>query len=280
MVGAGRSGTCATPRRKAASWRRPPREREYYSVPVCACQAGGVLRSLARDLPVYGEPVTKWGTHDHGGAVFDLVRAARARDPAARGLLGVFEVIFTYPGVHAMASHRVAHALWRAGVPIVPQLMSQLSRFFTGVEIHPGAVIGRGFFIDHGMGVVIGETTIIGDNVTLYQGVTLGGTGRETGKRHPTLGNDIVVGCGARVLGGITIGNDVRICTGSVVVRPVPDDCTVVGIPGRIVREGDKRVTDAPLAHGAIPDPVLRELGELEARLKWLEGGSRGKTGT
>ncbi len=203
--------------------------------------------------------------------MFDLIRAALARDPAARGWAGALEVFLTYPGVHAVAAHRVAHALWRARIPFIPGMLSHISRFFTGVEIHPGAVIGRGFFIDHGMGVVIGETTIIGDNVTLYQGVTLGGAGKEMGRRHPTLGNDVVVGCGARVLGNITIGNDVRIGAGSVVVRSVPDDCTVVGVPGRVVREGDRRVVDAPLAHDAIPDPVLRQLVSLEARLARLE---------
>jgi len=207
--------------------------------------------------------------------MLDLVRAALARDPAARGWSGALEVLLTYPGVHAVISHRMAHALWRARVPVLPQLLSQWTRFCTGVEIHPGASIGRGFFIDHGMGVVIGETTVIGDNVTLYQGVTLGGSGKDTGKRHPTLGNDVVVGCGARVLGGITVGNDVRIGAGSVVVRSVPDDCTVVGVPGRIVRESGRRVIDAPLAHDAIPDPVLRQLGALEERLADLERSRR-----
>ena len=207
--------------------------------------------------------------------MFDLIRAALARDPAARGWGGALEVLLTYPGVHAVATHRVAHALWKVGIPLVPRLMSQCARFFTGVEIHPGAVIGRGFFIDHGMGVVIGETTVIGDNVTLYQGVTLGGAGKETGKRHPTLGDDVVVGCGARVLGNISVGNDVRIGAGSVVVQSVPNDCTVVGIPGRVVRESGKRVIDAPLAHGAIPDPVLKQLGDLEQRLAMLETAGR-----
>ncbi len=212
--------------------------------------------------------------------MFDLIRAALARDPAVRGWGGALEVLLTYPGVHAVATYRVAHALWRLGVPLLPGLISQSSRFFTGVEIHPGAVIGRGFFIDHGMGVVIGETTVIGNNVTLYQGVTLGGAGKETGKRHPTLGDDVVVGCGARVLGNITVGNDVRIGAGSVVVQSVPDDCTVVGVPGRVVRESGRRVIDAPLAHGAIPDPVLRQLGDLEQRLARLENtGDRGGNG-
>lgn len=202
----------------------------------------------------------------------DLIRAAVARDPAARGPSGIIEIIFTYSGVHAVVMYRAAHALWRLGVPFLPRLISQLTRFFTGVEIHPGAEIGRGLFIDHGMGVVIGETTVIRDNVTLYQGVTLGGTGKESGKRHPTIGNDVVIGCGARVLGSITIGNDVRIGAGSVVVSDVPDDCTVVGVPARIVREGGRKPVDAPLAHGAIPDPLLRQIEALEARVRRLEG--------
>ncbi len=203
--------------------------------------------------------------------MFDLIRAAMARDPAARGVSGVLEILFTYSGVHAVVVHRVAHFLWQLRVPFLPRVLSQITRFWTGIEIHPGAVIGRGFFIDHGMGVVIGETTIIGDNVTLFQGVTLGGTGKESGKRHPTIGNDVVLGCGARVLGSVTVGNDVRIGAGSVVVRDVPNDCTVVGVPGRVVREGDKKVVEAPLAHGALPDPLLRQIEALEARLARIE---------
>ncbi len=202
----------------------------------------------------------------------DLIRAAMARDPAARGVSGILEIVFTYSGVHAVAAHRAARWLRRIGIPFLPRLLSQVTKFFTGVEIHPGAEIGRGLFIDHGMGVVIGETTIIGENVTLYQGVTLGGTGKESGKRHPTIGNDVVIGCGARVLGSITIGNDVRIGAGSVVVSDVPDDCTVVGVPARIVREGGRRPVDAPLAHGAIPDPILRQIEALEERVRRLEG--------
>jgi serine O-acetyltransferase len=201
----------------------------------------------------------------------DLIRAAIAKDPAARGVSGIVEVVLTYSGVHAVVMHRAAHGLRRWGIPFLPRLLSQVTKFFTGVEIHPGAEIGRGLFIDHGMGVVIGETTIIGDNVTLYQGVTLGGTGKESGKRHPTIGNDVVIGCGARVLGSITIGNDVRIGAGSVVVSDVPDDCTVVGVPARIVREGGRKPIDAPLAHGAIPDPLLRQIEALEERVRLLE---------
>jgi serine O-acetyltransferase len=203
--------------------------------------------------------------------MIDLIRAAVANDPAARGFSGVLEIIFTYSGVHAIVAHRMTHALHSWRVPFLPRALSQIAKFFTGIEIHPGAVVGRGLFIDHGMGVVIGETTVIGDNVTLYQGVTLGGTGKESGKRHPTLGNNVVVGCGARVLGNIVIGNDVRVGAGSVVVKDVPDHCTVVGVPARIVREKGRRVLDAPLAHDAIPDPISRQIEELEARIRELE---------
>jgi len=150
-------------------------------------------------------------------------------DPAAKS---VVEIFFCYPGFHAVLMHRLAHRLYQWHLPLVPRMISQLSRFLTGIEIHPGARIGRRFFIDHGMGVVIGETAEIGDDVLLYQGVTLGGTGNETGKRHPTLGNRVVVGTGAKILGNIKIGDNVRIGAGSVVVHPVPDHSTVVGIPG------------------------------------------------
>jgi len=203
--------------------------------------------------------------------VIDLIRAAMARDPAARGVSGVIEIVFTYSGFHAILMHRSTHFLWKLHVPFLPRALSQIARFLTGIEIHPGAEVGRGFFIDHGMGVVIGETAVVGDSVTLYQGVTLGGTGKETGKRHPTLGNNVVVGSGARVLGNITVGNDVRVGAGSVVVKDVPDHCTVVGVPGRIVRDRGKRVLDAPLAHDAIPDPVACQIESLEERLRRLE---------
>ncbi|MFQ5780306.1 MAG: serine O-acetyltransferase, partial [Nitrospiria bacterium] len=156
------------------------------------------------------------------------IKAAFERDPAARSLV---EILLTYAGVHAIFLHRIAHALWKARIPVLPRLISHIGRFITGIEIHPGAVIGRSFFIDHGMGVVIGETTEIGDNVTLYQGVTLGGTGLEPGKRHPTLGSHVIVGTGAKVLGAIVIGDHVRIGANSVVLRSVPDHATVVGIP-------------------------------------------------
>jgi serine O-acetyltransferase len=186
-------------------------------------------------------------------------------DPAAKS---VVEIFFCYPGFHAILAHRLAHKLYRWNVPLLPRLISQISRFFTGIEIHPGARIGRRFFIDHGMGVVIGETTEIGDDVLLYQGVTLGGTGNETGKRHPTLGNNVVVGTGAKVLGNIRIGNHVRIGAGSVVVHPVPDNSTVVGVPGRVVRIRDE---NGVLEHGKLPDPEGQALEELTHRVAELE---------
>jgi serine O-acetyltransferase len=186
-------------------------------------------------------------------------------DPAAKS---VVEIFFCYPGFHAILAHRLSHKLYRWNVPLLPRLISQISRFFTGIEIHPGARIGRRFFIDHGMGVVIGETTEIGDDVLLYQGVTLGGTGNETGKRHPTLGNHVVVGTGAKVLGNICIGNHVRIGAGSVVVHPVPDNSTVVGVPGRVVRIRDE---NGVLEHGKLPDPEGQALEELAHRVAELE---------
>ncbi len=197
------------------------------------------------------------------------VRAVFEHDPAARNL---FEVLTCYSGLHALILHRVAHALWRWHIPMLPRLLSQISRFFTGVEIHPGAQIGPGCFIDHGMGVVIGETSILGKGVLLYQGVTLGGTGKERGKRHPTLGDHVVVGAGAVVLGPITIGDCVRIGAGSVVVRPVPDDCTVVGVPAKVVaHRGEKLTEEQMLAHGNLPDPELQLLRRLTHRMADLE---------
>jgi serine O-acetyltransferase len=204
-------------------------------------------------------------------------------DPAAKS---VIEILLCYPGFHAILLHRLAHELYRARIPLAPRVISQISRFFTGIEIHPGARIGRRFFIDHGMGVVIGETTEIGDDVLLYQGVTLGGTGHGKGKRHPTLGNCVVVGTGAKVLGDIRIGDNVKIGAGSVVVKPVPDHCTVVGIPGRVVRT---RGENGVLEHGKLPDPegqaiedLSQRVSELEAMVRQLAGDremirSRGK---
>ncbi|MBM0740658.1 serine O-acetyltransferase [Phormidium sp. CLA17] len=188
------------------------------------------------------------------------------RDPAARNWL---EVLFCYPGLQALLLHRFAHWLYRIGLPFVPRLISHWARFFTGIEIHPGAQIGQGVFIDHGMGVVIGETAIIGNYALIYQGVTLGGTGKECGKRHPTLGENVVVGAGAKVLGNLLIGNNVRIGAGSVVLRDVPSDCTVVGVPGRIVYRSGERVE--PLEHGLLPDSEARVIRALVDRIENLE---------
>ncbi|MBF2033992.1 MAG: serine O-acetyltransferase [Leptolyngbyaceae cyanobacterium T60_A2020_046] len=188
------------------------------------------------------------------------------RDPAARNWL---EVICCYPGLQALLMHRFAHWLWTLGLPFIPRLISHISRFLTGIEIHPGAVIGQGVFIDHGMGVVIGETAIVGDYSLIYQGVTLGGTGKETGKRHPTLGENVVVGAGAKVLGNIFIGNNVRIGAGSVVLREVPSDCTVVGVPGRVVYRAGERVE--PLEHGRLPDSEAQVIRALVDRIEGLE---------
>lgn len=188
------------------------------------------------------------------------------RDPAARNWL---EVLLCYPGLQALLFHRIAHGLWAVKLPLIPRLLSHIARFLTGIEIHPGATIGRGVFIDHGMGVVIGETAIIGNYVLIYQGVTLGGTGKESGKRHPTLGNHVVVGAGAKVLGNIYIGDHARIGAGSVVLREVPSDCTVVGVPGRIVYRGGERVD--PLEHGRLPDSEAQVIRALVDRIESLE---------
>lgn len=187
-------------------------------------------------------------------------------DPAAKSVL---EIVLCYPGFHAILLHRLSHRLYNAGVPLLPRFISQIGRFLTGIEIHPGATIGRRFFIDHGSGVVIGETSEIGDDVLIYQGVTLGGTGKEKGKRHPTLGNHVVVGTGAKVLGSITIGDHVKIGAGSVVIRPVPDHSTVVGIPGRVVRT--RIENEGQLAHGSLPDPEGQAIEDLSRRIEQLE---------
>ena len=188
------------------------------------------------------------------------------RDPAARNWL---EVLVCYPGLQAIFCHRFAHWLYKVGIPFLPRFISHLARFFTGIEIHPGAQIGKGVFIDHGMGVVIGETAIVGDYSLIYQGVTLGGTGKETGKRHPTLGENVVVGGGAKVLGNIQIGNNVRIGAGSVVLRDVPSNCTVVGIPGRVVYRSGVKVE--PLEHGNLPDSEAAVIRTLVDRIELLE---------
>lgn len=199
------------------------------------------------------------------------IQAVKERDPAA---VTTWSVLLNYPGVHAMWWHRQHNWLWRHGRRGFARWISQVARFFTGIEIHPGATIGRRFFIDHGMGVVIGETTIIGDDVTLYQGVTLGGTGKERGKRHPTLEDCVVVGVGAAVLGDIVIGRGSRVGGGAVVVNDVPPNCTVVGIPGRVVVREGRKIDAIDLHHEDLPDPVVemfrcmqRRIDRLEARL-------------
>lgn len=189
------------------------------------------------------------------------------RDPAARNWL---EVIFCYPGFHALCLHRLAHWLHIRKVGFIPRLISHWGRFFTGIEIHPGAKIGKGVFIDHGMGVVIGETAIVGDYTLIYQGVTLGGTGKESGKRHPTLGNHVVVGAGAKVLGNIQISDRVRIGAGSIVLQDVPPDSTVVGIPGRIISQKQKKRI-SPLEHGKLPDVEAGIIRSLLSRIEQLE---------
>lgn len=188
------------------------------------------------------------------------------RDPAARSKL---EVLLCYPGLQALLVYRLAHQLYRLRLPVIPRLLSNLGRFLTGIEIHPGATIGKGIFIDHGMGVVVGETAVIGDYSLIYQGVTLGGTGKQSGKRHPTLGSNVVVGAGAKVLGNLDIGDNVRIGAGSVVLRDVPADCTVVGIPGRIVYRSGARVN--PLEHGNLPDSEAKVIRMLLDRIDTLE---------
>lgn len=189
------------------------------------------------------------------------------QDPAARSYL---EVILTYSGLHAIWAHRIAHAFYKRKMYFIARVISQVSRFFTGIEIHPGAKIGRRFFIDHGMGVVIGETCEIGDNVTVYQGVTLGGTGKEKGKRHPTIKNNVLIATGAKVLGSITIGENSKIGAGSVVLHDVPDNSTVVGIPGRVVVQNGKKVRK-DLNHRDLPDPVADKLRELEREIAKLK---------
>ena len=192
------------------------------------------------------------------------LQAVFERDPAATSVL---EVVLTYAGFHAICLHRVAHWLWERKIPLLPRLISHLARFFTGIEIHPGAKIGLGFFIDHGMGVVIGETAEIGDSVILFQGVTLGGTGKERGKRHPTLGSHVVVGAGAKILGGIAIGDHVKIGANSVVLRSVPAHSTVVGIPAKTIKGKGVDLPETTLSHGDIPDPISERLEALEQEI-------------
>lgn len=199
------------------------------------------------------------------GAIFE-------RDPAARSLM---EVLLCYPGLHAIMIHRISHGLYKRGFVVLPRVISNMARLFTGIEIHPGAKIGKRVFIDHGMGVVIGETAEVGDNVTIYQGSTLGGTGKEKGKRHPTIGNNVVISSGAKVLGPFTVGDNSKIGAGSVVLKEVPPNCTVVGVPGRIVVKDNKKIElDAKsidLDQVRLPDPIMEELVYLKEKVSELE---------
>ena len=194
------------------------------------------------------------------------IEIIKERDPAARGIL---EIFLCYPGFQSIVIHRFTHKLWQLKIPLIPRFLSHINRLLTGIEIHPGARIGHSVFIDHGMGVVIGETAEIGNRCLLYQGVTLGGTGKEHGKRHPTLAENVVVGAGAKVLGAITIGTNTRIGAGSVVVRDVESDCTVVGIPGRVIHQSGVRIN--PLAHSALPDAEASVIRNLMERIDELE---------
>jgi serine O-acetyltransferase len=196
------------------------------------------------------------------------IRAALQHDPAARSAL---EVALLYPGLHAVWLYRVAHWLWRRDLKLLARLVSELGRLLTGVEIHPGAQIGRRLFIDHGMGVVIGETAEIGDDVLIYQGVTLGGTRLEKGKRHPTVENGVMISAGASIIGPVTIGRGSRIGAGAVVVSPAPPNSTIVGIPGKVVEGETARKDVAELDHARLPDPVARALGRVAERLERLE---------
>ena len=195
------------------------------------------------------------------------IKAVKERDPAAKNTL---EVLLCYPGLHALLAHRVAHFFYRRGLVLLPRMISHFTRFLTGIEIHPGARIKESFFIDHGMGVVIGETTEIGSYVTLYQGVTLGGTGKETGKRHPNIGNNVVVGAGAKILGPIEVGENSRIGAGSVVLQSTPPNATVIGIPGRVVYYNGEKVPSINLNHADMPDPVAEALNRLQEQVDQL----------
>ncbi|MBE5036012.1 serine O-acetyltransferase [Gallibacter intestinalis] len=200
------------------------------------------------------------------GRIREDIRTVVEKDPAARNGL---EVLICYPGIWAQILHRPAHFLYNHNLKLLARIISQLARFFTGIEIHPGAKIGRRLFIDHGMGIVIGETTEIGDDCMLYQGVTLGGTGKDAGKRHPTLGNRVMVSSGAKVLGPFTVGDDAKIGSGAVVLKEVPAGCTVVGVPGRIVK-GPRPITEE-MDQVHLPDPVTREMEQLKKRIAKLE---------
>lgn len=194
------------------------------------------------------------------------IKAIKAKDPAAPSCVGIF---FLYPGVHALLWYRVAHALWKCHLKFLARLISQITRMFTHIEIHPAAQIGKGLSIDHGCGIVIGETTIIGDNCMLYQGCTLGGTGKDVGKRHPTLGNNVMVGCGAKVLGPCVIGNNVKVAANAVVLSDLPDNCTAVGVPAKVVKLDGERVDDIDQVN--IPDPVYQEMTRMREEIEELK---------
>ena len=203
------------------------------------------------------------------GHLGETIKAYQARDPAARSAL---EIFLLYPGVHALINHRLAHWLYRSRLKFLARCVSQWSRFWTGIEIHPGAVIGRRFVIDHGMGIVIGETSEIGDDVLIYQGVTLGGTGKDKGKRHPTIGSNVMIGTGAKVLGPFTVGENARIAAGAVVLKEVPPDATAVGVPARIVRVSGETVRYADdVDQISVTDPVAIELSAIYSQLQLLE---------
>lgn len=196
------------------------------------------------------------------------IKACFERDPAARNS---FEIILTYSGLHAIIIYKIAHALLQCRLPVLPRLISQIGRFFTGIEIHPAAKIGKGLFIDHGMGVVIGETAVIGDNVTLFQGVTLGGTGKQKGKRHPSAGNNVVIGAGAKILGNIIIGENSAIGANAVVIRDVPPNSTVVGVPGRVAKKDERKYPGIFLDHSSLPDPLAERLEKLQHEIDSIE---------
>ncbi len=199
---------------------------------------------------------------------WDEIKATLERDPAATGPLAI---ILSYPGLHVLFYHRIGHILYGWKLFFPARFVSQIGRWLTGIEIHPGATIGKRLFIDHGMGVVVGETSVIGDNVTIFQGVTLGGTGKEKGKRHPTIGDNVVIGAGAKVLGNIRIGDNVSIGANAVVLEDVPANCTVVGVPGRIARREGKRLIGANLDYTNLPDPLTQAIEKLQQEIDKIE---------
>lgn len=221
---------------------------------------GGLLVLMAAVFLLYGLIVLVWFR--------DELRGCFERDPAA---LNIFEVLLTYSGLQVVVAHRIANGLARAGIPILPRMIMQTMRWLTGIEIHPLATIGRGLFIDHGTGVVVGETAIIGNSVTMYQGVTLGGTGKERGKRHPTIGDNVVIGAGAKILGNITVGSNSMVGANAVVLQHVPENSTVVGVPGRIVTRTREQKVPATLDHVHMPDPVADRLHALQREVHALE---------